>query len=106
MATRMDLQLKLEEILGSSEVYFQPAGSPGKIAGAHYPAIFYSHDKYDTSKADNTSYLIHKRYALIFVYKEPEQEEIIRKLLELPMCSHRQHYISGNLNHDVFGLYF
>jgi hypothetical protein len=41
-----------------------------------------------------------------FEYKEAEQEEIIQKLLELPMCSHRQHYVSGNLNHDVFGLYF
>ena len=102
MATRMDLQLKLEDILGSENVYFQP---PESIK-LKYPAIIYSHAGYKKKNADNRGYLVFKRYSVTLVYREPEKEDVIMKLLELPDCNHDTHYVADELNHDVFSLYF
>lgn len=102
MATRMDLQLKLEEILGSGNVYFQPPES----LKLKYPAIIYSHAGYKKKNADNGGYLVFKRYSVTLVYGSAEKEDVVQKLLALPRCEHNRHFVAANLNHDVFSLYF
>ena len=49
MASRPELQTKLEELLGNRNVYYQPPESV-KI---EYPAIVYSKIRIDTRSADN-----------------------------------------------------
>lgn len=101
MASRIDLQYKLENILGSKNVYYQP---PSNIE-MNYPAIRYSRSGISKKTANNTSYNIIKKYELIVISRRPD-EPVLDELLKLEMCSHNRHYVSNNLHHDVFTIYF
>ena len=63
MGTRLELQSKLEELLGCRHVYYQ---SPESVK-MEYPAIRYSRSRIDSERADDTAYLKHKRYELIVI---------------------------------------
>ena len=101
MASRLKLQSKLEELLGSKNVYYQP---PESIK-MEYPAIKYSVDGIDKKTANDTAYLLNKRYQIIVISKKPDHP-VINKLLQLPMCRYERHYAADNLNHDVLTLYY
>ena len=101
MSSRLELQTKLEELLGSRNVYYQ---SPESVK-MEYPAIVYSKEKIDTTNANNSSYLKRVRYSLIVISKKPD-DPVIDKLLEMPYCSYDRQYKSDNLNHDVLTLYY
>lgn len=101
MASRLNLQSKLEELLGSSNVYYKSPESKKM----EYPAIKYSLDKIDKKSADDTAYLLNKRYEIIVISKKPDHP-VINKLLQLPMCSYERQYVSDNLYHDVLTLYY
>lgn len=101
MASRLDLQALLENLLGSSEVYFQPPAS----VFMSYPAIVYSRDDIENTHADNKVYLQKTAYQVIVIDEDPDSE-IVKKVSKLPMCSFDRHYTSDNLNHDAFTLYF
>ena len=101
MASRLQLQSKLEELLESKNVYYQSPSSKEM----EYPAIKYSVDKIDKESADNTAYLLSKKYELIVISKKTDHT-VINKLLQLPKCSYDRHYESDNLNHDVLTLYY
>ena len=101
MASRVELQYKLEDLLGSRQVYYQP---PETIK-MEYPAIVSSNNRIDSTSADDASYLIRKQYEIIVISKSPDNP-VIDKILQLPMCTFNRHYKSDNLNHDVFTLYF
>ena len=102
MASRIDLQTKLESILGSRNVYFQPPES----VKMNYPAIVYSRDSIDTLYANDTRYKTTRRYQLILIGKSPDNGTVDDLLSELPMCSYDRFYTADNLNHDVFTLYW
>ena len=101
MATRLELQSKLEELLGYKHVYYQP---PETIK-MEYPAIKYSRSSINTKSADDKIYSKMKRYEIIVIDRKPDNP-IIDKLLELQYCSFDRHYSADNLNHDVLTLYF
>lgn len=101
MSSRIELQAKLEELLGSRNVYYQPPES----MSMSYPAIVYSKSKIESAFADNKSYLQHKRYELIVIDKKPDNI-VIDALLNLQMCSFDRSYKADNLNHDVLTLYY
>ena len=101
MASRLDLQNKLEELLESKNVYYQPPES----LKMSYPAIRYSRDNIDKKVANNSTYLLTNCYEIIVI--DPKKDNpVIEKLLELPMCRFDRHYISDNLNHYAFTLYY
>lgn len=101
MRTRLDLQELLENLIESSNVYFQP---PPNV-NMKYPAIKYSRENIDNRHADNGVYLQQNVYQLTVIDKNPDSE-IVKKVSRLPSCSFDRHYISNNLNHDVFTIYF
>ena len=101
MASRLDLQAKLEELLGSKHVYYQP---PETIT-MEYPAIVYSRDEIDKKSANNSTYLLTNRYEIIVIDRLPDNP-VIEKLMKLPMCNYERPYKSDNLNHDVLTLYY
>jgi len=101
MASRLDLQTKLEELLGSRNVYYQPPES----VKMKYPAIRYSKQKPDTRHANDKVYMKTNCYEIIVISKTPD-EPVIGKLEKLPMCEWDRHYSADNLNHDVLTLYF
>ena len=78
MASRLELQSKLEELLGSRNVYYQPPEN-FKI---NYPAIIYSKSDIDSTHANNINYVNFTLYQIIVVDSKPDNE-VIKKILEL-----------------------
>ena len=101
MANRLDLQATLENILGSRNVYYDPPES----VKMQYDAIRYSRKRIDTRFANNSVYKQNDCYEVIAIYRDPDSD-IPRKISNLPMCRHDRYYISDNLHHDVFTLYY
>ena len=101
MATRLELQNKLEELLGSRQVYYQPP----ETVKMEYPAIVYFKKNIRTISADDIKYLKNTCYEIIVIAKKPDNP-VIDKILDLPYCEYDRSYKSENLNHDVFTLFF
>ncbi len=101
MASRLDLQSKLEKLLDSNEVYYKP---PKNIMMG-YPAIRYNLKDIVLNHADDSSYTKRNRYEVIVIDKKPDNP-VISKLLDLPYCSYDRQYIADNLYHDVLILYW
>ena len=101
MATRLELQTKLEELLGSRNVYYQPPASKQM----EYPAIKYSKSDIQSRFANGSAYSLLNCYEIIVIDRKPDNA-VINKLLNLPYCSFDRHYTSDNLNHDVLTLYY
>lgn len=103
MRSRADLQHLLEDIMycDDGEVYFQP---PEKFR-IKYPCIIYKLRDYDPVYADNKAYLLHKRYQMLLIHRDPDNK-IKDKLARLPMCTFERFYTADNLNHYVFNIYY
>lgn len=101
MADRIELHSLLQELLGSSNVYYQP---PESIK-MQYDAIRYSKKNIRSVYANGGKYLMHDCYELIVISKLPDHP-VIKKLLALPYCSYDRRYVADNLNHDVLTIYY
>lgn len=101
MASRLELQSKLEELLGSRNVYYQ---SP-KGTMMRYPAIVYSRKDIQVNHADDSMYKKRNCYELIVIDNDSDNP-VIEVLLGLPYCSFDREYKSDNLYHDVLTLYY
>ena len=99
--TRLTLQTKLEDLLGSNHVYYQP---PENLK-MEYPAIRYSKNDIEDIYASNIKYISRDVYDLIVIDKKPDNP-IIDKMFELPYVRFDRHYVADNLNHDVFTIYY
>lgn len=101
MASRLTLQTKLEELLESDQVHYNPPSS--KLM--QYPAIRYKKKKKDRRFANNVVYTSMDCYEIIVIAYEPDHP-VIEKILSLPYSSWDRHYTSNNLDHDVITLYY
>lgn len=101
MAGRIDLQALLEDVLESRNVYFQPPES----VKMNYPAIVYSRNNIENSFANDAVYMQSHIYTVTVIDKDPDSA-VVEKVSRLPMCGFDRHYVSDNLNHDVFTLYY
>lgn len=97
---RLELSRIFREILGSSNVYFQPTNNT-KMS---YPAIVYSRKQIENIHADNKVFIQHTGYTVTVIDPNPDSEYVYA-VSKLPRCAHDRHYKSDNLNHDVFTLY-
>ena len=98
---RLALQSKLETLLGSDKVYFQPP--PNLEMG--YPCIVYDVDQASTDFADNAPYHYVKRYQVTVMDGDPDSV-IPDKVAALPMCIFNRNFAANDLHHNVFLLYF
>lgn len=107
----MNKRLELHEILcriinitepnGDRHIYFSPPAS----VKMKYPAIVYSLSDINSIHADNTVYGLRNCYNLIYIDKDPDNENV-KKIASLPNCRFDRFYTSENLNHYSFTLYF
>lgn len=95
------MQSKLEELLGSRNVYYNP---PETIK-MEYDAIRYSKKDIRSRYANDATYSLLDCYEVIVIARLPDHP-VIKELLRLPYCSYDRHYKSDNLNHDVLTLYY
>lgn len=101
MNGRLELQTRLENILGSRNCYFQPPQS----VQIKYPAIIYSLGDMRKVHANDGSYRLLTAYEVVLIDKNPDSE-LVAKIMALPYCSFNRFYTADNLNHWVFTLYY
>ena len=101
MGKREDLQKLLENVLGSRNVYYQP---PSNIT-MKYPAIVFSRDRIDNRFANDDVYGQSFGYLVTVIDRDPDSK-IVQRLSVLPYCRFNRHFVSDNLNHNVFTIYF
>lgn len=100
MSSRLELQTRLEGILGSRNCYFQP---PASIQ-MKYPAIVYSLGSIDKLHANDDMYKTLTAYTVTLIDKNPDTPYLM-EILKLPYCTFNRFYPIDNLNHWVFTLY-
>lgn len=98
--SQRELQKKLEEILGSKNVYFQP---PENIK-LKFPCIIYELSSLSRDYADNLPYRGAIRYSVMYVSRTPT-DEAFDKLSNMLYSWFERSYVSDNLNHQVFRIY-
>lgn len=101
MPNRLDLHEQLCEVLGSRNVYFQPPESVKLV----YPAIVYELSKIDNRYANDGVYIQADSYMVTFISKTPDSE-VVRALSKLSTCRFDRGFVSNNLYHKVFTLYY
>lgn len=99
MANRLQLSKELKKIVPN--VYFQPPAS----LRISYPCIVYKLASIGTEFADNGLYLKNKMYELTLIHTDPDNL-IVEKLLEFPLCSLDRTYVSDNLYHYIYTIYY
>lgn len=100
MGSRLELQAKLEEALGSKNVYYQPPESM-KLS---YPAIVYGLSGMSRKHADDKEYIRRLRYEITVIDKRPFNPAI-DKILKFPHSYYDCPYKADNLYHDTISLY-
>ena len=101
MADRLELHSVLQELLGSSNVYYQPPNT----RQIQYDAIRSSTPPIDSKYANDRKYSMIDCYEIIVISRLPDNP-VIKKLLSLPYCSYDRHYVADNLHHDVLTIYW
>lgn len=101
MASRLELHEELCALLGTRNVYFQPPSS----VKMKYPAIVYSLDDFENRHANDSIYATHTRYSLTYIDSDPESVKV-KELMKLPYCRFNRFYISDNLNHYTYTIYY
>jgi hypothetical protein len=99
--TRLDLQTFLETLKGDRKVYFQPPASKKM----DYPAIVYKLSNINNTHADNLPYLQGTAYQVCYITKNPD-DIMIKTLSKLPLCTFDRHFVTDNLNHYFYTLYY
>ena len=103
MDRRLQLQLVLEDLLGSRNVYFQP---PSTVK-MKYPCIVYTRGEIgfrtnlSNAFANDKSYSRRTTYTVTAISQEPDSP-LMEKILSLEYCTFQQNFATDGLNHDVF----
>lgn len=102
MASRLNLQNELEEILGSRNVYFQPPES----VKMQYDAIRYELSSPGVIRADNRVYRATNCYDGVVITRNPDSTIPDSLLHHFEMCSLGKPYTASNLYHFPFTIYY
>lgn len=101
MGQRLDLHEILCATLGSRNVYYQPPEG-FKLS---YPCIVYEREKIESNHANNKPYLHRNRYSVTVIDRDPESP-IPNKIAAYPTSRFVDSFVSDNLHHDVFTVYY
>lgn len=101
MPSRADLQTLLASIPGVAKVYFQPPESIKLV----YPAIVFKYDNIKNNFADDSVYRQSWYYQITVIDKNSDSE-IMKAVSKLPSSRFNRHFVSDNLNHYVFTIYY
>lgn len=100
MIARVDLQNKLEEILGSSNVYFQAPPN----TGMKYPAIVYSFERFNRRNADNQPYIVTGRWQITHMYKSIKNDLKEKFIFDIPCCSFERRIVKDGIYNDYYSI--
>lgn len=98
---RTEFNSLLKDILGSKYVYFQP---PSTVKMT-YPCIVYERSNIEGTHANNAVYKNDFGYTVTVIYTNPDSDLPI-KVANIPTARHSSHFVSDNLYHDVYKIYY
>lgn len=98
---RTQLQLKLEQLLGNRNVYFQPPTG----TKLNFPCIVYNLATANDVHADDQIYRRLYRYTLIYITKDPE-DPMCDKIDDLQYCAFDRIVTNDNLYHNYYTIYY
>lgn len=101
VSKRLDLHQLLVDLISPNKVYFQPPSSIKLI----YPCIIYKLDNVSITYADSIKYKNKKRYSVTVIDSNPDSE-IPNTILGLDYCTFNRYFVSENLHHYVYILYY
>lgn len=99
---RLKLQAELETLLGSQYVYFQP----DQNVRLHYPCIVYNQEDSDSGYADDRTYIIHHRYTIVCISKDPDDDLDDRIQMHFEHARSGRPYVVDQLYHKTVSLYY
>lgn len=99
---RYEFQAKLAECLGSKNVYFNPPESM-KIS---YPCIVYARSRKSIKRADDNAYSTRTGYDVTIIQRDPDASIVDSIFYSFPYVQYNRTFVSENLYHDVFVIYF
>lgn len=102
MASRLQLQERLEEVLGTNNVYYQPPENVKMV----YPCVVYEQYTTYNPHADDLTYLYWPGYQVTVIDEDPESYMKDALIANFPMCRWNRHFVSDNLNHDIYIIYY
>lgn len=102
MRDRLGLHEELCTLIGSRNVYFQPPESVKLI----YPCIVYSISKDSDIYANDSQYIRHDGYDVTTISKDPDETFKEELKSTFTYCDWVRSYISDNLNHNVYKIYY
>lgn len=102
MGNRLALHNKLSEILGTTNLYYQQPENY-KIK---YPCIIYNQEAGDIKKANNKVYSYTKKYSVTCIYNTDNEDIILEMLDSFEYCRLENVFVSDNLYHYIFTLYY
>ena len=116
MERRSDLLIQeLKDLLGTDEVYFQASPDAGTndngdaylFTGIEYPCFIMERTTSYQPKANDKTYLFRPGYQVTYINRdEPDPEMIQTVMSHFSNCRYDRHFVSDNLHHDVFMIYF
>ena len=99
----MELQQKLEDLLGTTNVYFQP----GPDVELNFPCIVYNRITAYQPKANDYTYLFRPGYEVTYINRDEPDPDILERIARQFRCTHYdRHFVTDNLHHDVFTIYY
>lgn len=101
----MDRRLELHDELLSifeNNVYYQPPESI-KLS---YPCFIYELSGGKKEQADDTMYLFTRRYEGTYITRDPDHTLIETLLKHFKHISYDRRFVSNNLYHDTFTIYY
>lgn len=115
MERRSDLLIQeLKDLLGTDEVYFQPSADVGNgddqayiFTGITYPCFIMERTTAFQPRADDRNYLFRPGYQVTYINQdEPDPEMLERVMQHFTHAQYQRHFVSDNLHHDVFMIYY
>ena len=102
MDRRLELHQKLVDILGSSNVYFQPP----ETVKLKFPCFIYSVNGLSPKYADNRTFKLDKSYTVTYVSTSSTSDIPEKVSWEFEKCRHTRRFVADNLYHDSFTIYY
>lgn len=102
MDRRPQLHQFLKTLFKTNPHVYHQRPSNGKL---EYPCIIYKLDGYPEEHADNIPYFEHRNYQLTVIDPDPDSK-LREKVAQLKWCRFVNSYVSDNLNHFVFSIYY
>lgn len=98
---RVELHHILTDALGSSQVYYQPP----ETVKLKYPCIIYFLSGERDWHANNFPYHRLRSYDMTYITKDPD-DPMVDVLNDLKYCSFGRSYVSDNLHHFTYSIYY